>query len=53
VLVVVKVVKERLTVRLDVHHHPEEVPGLAGKGLGAAGPLVDGEVTRAPCRTPR
>src|SRR5262245_50681957 len=51
VLVVVEVVEERLAMRLDVHHHPEYVWGLAGERRRAAGPLVLGEMAIHRVRT--
>ena len=40
VLAVVQLVEERLAVRLDVHHDPEDVGRLPGERVVAADPLV-------------
>src|SRR5438067_8014478 len=49
--VVVEIVEERLAMRLDVHHDPEHVRGLAGERRGAPDPLVPGQVAIHRVRT--
>src|SRR5213082_2288487 len=42
---VVELVEERFAVRLDVHHHPEDVRSPAGELGAPADPVVYGEMT--------